>query len=232
MKLNKKLLVNGSLAAIEKDEIRLGYMETGSAILQVRLDEEPATGFSSTVSFSLGWNFESSLNRFFYGYIERAVYAGKGLYRLFCRENSGKMEEAAPISLRHPLLTEVMQVYARHTGITFNIPRQPYASTPVPYFYGLGSGMQALQSLGDVFSIPDYFWQCGGDGKIFIGSYADSFWSGKTASLPEVLFQGGSIDGSRTIEAVPVLRPGATINGRKIKGVTLRGSKMEIKFNA
>lgn len=120
----------------------------------------------------------------------------------------------------------------RKTGLRFRVPAQAYAQVKAPYFYCLGGGYQAMDNLAKVFSVPDFIWQQQGDGDVFVGSWADSFFGARSPlQLPVELFDGYQGNQSATISALPGLRPGATINqGERITSVTLAGNQMAIRW--
>lgn len=132
-----------------------------------------------------------------------------------------------PVAMRHPTLREVVTFYAERTGLHAIVPDRPYATTRIPYFGGLGSGFHGVASLGEVFGIPDYTWGAQGDGRLFVGSWADSRWPSRPVELPRELFIRSASTGSRVV-AVPGLRPGAVLNGERIHALRLAGHEMEI----
>ena len=120
----------------------------------------------------------------------------------------------------------------QHTGLRFRVPEQPYASVKAPFFYSLAAGYQAMDSLARVFNIPDFIWQQQGDGEVFVGSGADSFFGVRSPlQLPVELFDGYQGNQSAMIAALPGLRPGATINhGERITSVALIDNQMAIRW--
>lgn len=72
-----------------------------------------------------------------------------------------------------------------------------------------------------------------GNGKIFAGSWADSRWKGREVEIPQEMLKKISADGSRTIAAVPGLRPGCVVNassgGDRVETVTMAGIHMRFK---
>ncbi|WP_085684099.1 MULTISPECIES: hypothetical protein [unclassified Pseudomonas] len=117
-------------------------------------------------------------------------------------------------------------------GLRFRVPDTAYAKVRAPYFYSLGGGIQALDSLAQVFSIPDFVWHQQGDGEMYVGSWADSYWGTRPAlQLPVELFDTYQGNQSAEIATLPGLRPGASINnGQRITSVTLTGTQMVLKW--
>ncbi|ANF84693.1 prophage PssSM-01 [Pseudomonas antarctica] len=89
-----------------------------------------------------------------------------------------------------------------------------------------------MDSLAIVFSILDFIWLQQGDGEVFVGSWADSFFGVRSAlQLPVELFDDYQGNQSAMIAALPGLRPGATINhGERITSVALIDNQMAIRW--
>ncbi len=224
MKLVKRLLAAGGEIPLVSETIRLDYNAPGRALFQVR-SAEPLSG---ELSFVMGWNREPGLTRYFHGDIRKSVTVDATQQKLLCTEITARLDPLHPVSLRHPTLREVLAAYAARTGLCFIVPDRPYAVARIPAFYGAGTGYHALCNLGEAFSIPDYFWQAQGDGRVFVGSYADSFWSGKAVTVPQAYCSRATIAGGRTLTAIPALRPGAAVNGQRIQSILFSGHTMEL----
>lgn len=226
MRLYKKFLVSGQEYGLVSEDIALHYNRAGRAVIQVRAD----AALTGEVSFALGWNFESEMTIFFTGDVTRSVRVDAKQQRLLCHERTARLDGPHPLALRHPTLREVLAAYAARTGISFVLPDRPYADTRVPAFYGLGSGFHGLDSVGGVFGIDDYHWQAQGDGKVFVGSWADSRWKDKAVDVPPEFFSGQRATGSQSISAIPALRPGAMVNGQRVHGVRFSGHEMTLSM--
>lgn len=167
------------------------------------------------------------LQRHLVGYVERSSTASSTQQVLVCRELAAIRANPLPLNLR-AVLVEIGQ----HTGLRFRVPEQPYASVKAPFFYSLAARYQAMDSLARVFNIPDFIWQQQGDGEVFVGSWADSFFGVRSPlRLPVELFDDYQDNQSAMIAALPVLRPGATINhGERITSVALIDNQMAIRW--
>lgn len=145
---------------------------------------------------------------------------------------TGVLAAPLPLNLRHVDLRTVLDEIHQKTGLRFRVPEQPYAGVKAPFFYSLASGFQAMDSLARVFGIKDFIWQQQGNGEIFVGSWADSFFGARAAlQLPTELFDDYQGNQSAMIAALPGLRPGATINnGERVTSVALAGTQMAIKW--
>ncbi|MNE68778.1 hypothetical protein D3C80_1644570 [compost metagenome] len=121
---------------------------------------------------------------------------------------------------------------SKATGLRFCLPDAPYASRKAPFFYNLAAGFQALDSLGRVFDIPDYVWHQQGDGGVFVGSWADSYWGTRAPlGLPVELLKHYQGNESAVVGAIPGLRPGALLNpGQRLTSITLAGTEMALKW--
>jgi hypothetical protein len=227
MNLHKVLTVGGVVFPLCKDETRLDLHAPGRASFTI----SAAASVSGLVTLDIGYN-ESPLQRHFLGYVERCTAANSQEQVLLCRELSAALDIPLPLTLRHVDLRSVLGAISERNGLSFRVPAQPYAQTKAAFFFNLASGIQAVESLGKVFGIADYMWQQQGDGEIYVGRWADSFWGERAPlQLPIELFDSYYSNQSATIAALPGLRPGASINqGERITSVTLTGSQMAIKW--
>jgi len=227
MKLHKVLSINGERFDLVSDEVRLDLHTPGRASFVVKTGK-PLKGL---VTLDVGYN-DKPLQRHFVGYVERSTTANRLEQVLLCREVAAILERPLPMGLRHVTLSEVLLEVSKHTGLRFRVPDADYAKTKAPYFYSLATGIQTMDSLGQVFRIPDFIWHQQGDGEVYVGSWADSFWGDKPPlQLPVELFDNYQGNRSATVAALPGLRPGATINqGERITAVILTGTEMAIKW--
>lgn len=180
------------------------------------------------VAFEMGWG--EMIERVFYGYIERIMPAANGLYTVFCRELSSALANNLSVTLRHPTLRNVCEEIKAQVGLEFVLPDKPYADTAIPCFYGDTSGYAMLDNLGRTYKVPDFIWQQQGNGKIYLGSYQDSFWAGKDITIPQSLMTDQQAGKTATIPAVPKLRPNVTANDARIAKVEFKGTNMTISW--
>lgn len=227
MKLNKVLTIAGTVYPLVKDDVRLEIRTPGRALLTI----QSAVPVSGLVTLDIGYN-DSTLQRHFIGYVERCTPSNAVEQVLFCRELAAILSAPLPMNLRHADLRTVLAEINQKTGLTFLVPDQAYAKVKAPFFYSLAAGFQAMDSLAKVFSIPDYIWQQQGNGEVFVGSWADSFFGSRPAlQLPTELFDDYQGNQSAVVAALPGLRPGATINnGERITKVSLAGTQMAIQW--
>ncbi|QZD69438.1 hypothetical protein [Pseudomonas sp. 3-2] len=225
MKLHKVLSINGAPVRLVKEDVRLDATSPGRANFTVQ-SAEPLKGL---VTLDIGYN-DRTLQRHFIGYVERCTAANAKEQLLFCRELAAVLANPLPLNLRHVDLRAVLAVISEQTGLRFRVPDRPYAGVKAPYFYSLAAGYQAMDSLARVFSIPDFTWHQLGNGEVFAGSWADSFFGSRAAlQIPTELFDGYQGNQSAMVAALPGLRPGATINaGERVQRVYLDGDQMAL----
>lgn len=158
--------------------------------------------------------------------------AGCGIFLVEQFSGISAVLNPLPLNLRHVDLRAVLVEISQHTGLRFRVPDKPYAGVKAPFFYSLAAGYQAMDSLARVFNIPDFIWQQQGDGEVFVGSWADSFFGVRPPlQLPAELFDDYQGNQSAMIAALPGLRPGATINhGERITSVALVDNQMAIRW--
>ena len=229
MRLRKKLMVDGQEYGLINENVALYYNRPGRAVFQVRATDEQAEALTGMVQMALGWAHSDGMTLFFTGDIERTVRVDGQQRRLFCREISARLDSNIPLAIRHATLKEVLGAYASTTCLEFIVPDQPYTTVKAPAFYGHGSGFHGLACAGEIFGIADYHWQAQGDGKIFVGSWVDSRWPDRAATISEEFFTAAG-NAARKIAAVPTMRPGAVLNGQRIRLVRFEGHSMTVGF--
>lgn len=227
LKLHKVLAINGEPIALVKEDVRLELRSPGRASFTVQASA-PLKGL---VTLDIGYN-ESTLQRHFIGYVERCTAANSLQQVLFCRELAAILAKPLPLNLRHVDLRAVLEEVSKHTGLKFRVPDKSYTRVKAPFFYSLATGYQAMDSLARVFSIDDLVWQQQGNGEVFVGSWADSFFGARAPlQLPTELFEGYQDNQSAMVAALPGMRPGATINqGERVTSVALAGTQMALKW--
>ncbi|KIQ61096.1 hypothetical protein [Pseudomonas fluorescens] len=227
MKLHKVLAINGAPIALVKEDVRLDVTSPGRANFTV----QSTTPLKGLVTLDIGYN-QNTLQRHFIGYIERCTAANAIEQVLFCRELAAVLANPLPMNLRHVDLRAVLAEISEQTGLRFRVPERPYAGIKAPYFYSLAAGYQAMDSLARVFGISDFIWQQQGNGEVFVGSWADSFFGARAPlQIPMELFDGYQGNQSAMVAALPGLRPGATINtGERVTSVTLANDQMAIRW--
>lgn len=224
MKLIKEISVNGKSLGLVREHVWLDMSTPGRADFTVRSKES----LSGIVQFSIG-TAQGSLTEFFTGFIVNSHTVDAAQQRIFCRELSAILWSILPVSIRNASMRDILGVYARKTGLSFIVSDQGYADMPCPAFQSVGSGIHGLDSLGEIFNVQDYIWQQQGDGQVFVGSWADSKWAGKPFTVPETFFEDVQLTGTKTMQAIPGLRPGVQLNGQYITSLQFKEHVMVIK---
>ncbi|WP_122581206.1 hypothetical protein [Pseudomonas viridiflava] len=227
MKLHKVLSIGGVVVPLVTDDVRLDLKSPGRATFTIKA----GATVKGLVTLDIGYN-ESALQRHFIGYVERCTATNGVEQVVLCREVAAVLAQPLPLNLRHVDLRAVLADISTRTGLRFRVPDQTYSRVRTPFFYNLAAGYQAMDSMARVFGIKDFVWQQQGDGEVFVGAWADSFFGARSPlQLPANLFDGYQGNQSAMIAALPGLRPGASINqGERITNVTLSGTQMAIKW--
>lgn len=227
MKLHKVLSIGGVVVPLVTDDVRLDLKSPGRATFTIKA----GATVKGLVTLDIGYN-ESALQRHFIGYVERCTATNGVEQVVLCREVAAVLAQPLPLNLRHVDLRAVLADISTRTGLRFRVPDQTYSRVRTPFFYNLAAGYQAMDSMARVFGIKDFVWQQQGDGEVFVGAWADSFFGARAPlQLPVNLFDGYQGNQSAMIAALPGLRPGASINqGKRITNVTLSGTQMAIKW--
>ena len=180
------------------------------------------------VAVDLGWG--DMVDRVFNGYVERVMPAVNGWYTLFCREWSASLAYNLTEMLRHPTMRQVLDEITAQTGVEFVIPDKTYANTSIPCFYSDSSGYAMLNNIGRAFRIADFVWYQQGNGKVYVGSYVDSFWSDKPVSIANELMTDHQAGKTAKMAAAPMIRPNVIANGERITAVEFQGTNMKISW--
>lgn len=229
MKINKHAIINSQRIQIINCNIVLELNACGRGFITV-----PANSNSyvdKTLMINVGYS--NDLQRFFTGYVESEQAAAKNTKKLFIRELIGCYKQNLDCSFQHPTLKTVTEYLTSKNGLQFDLPAADYVNTKIPHFKHAGTGNHLLQEIGRAFSIPDYTFFQTPTGKIYCGSYNDSYFNDKNIELGDNLNKiASSTAGSNIVEIplVPKLRPGVKINGKKVSIVNLIDDNMTITF--
>ena len=228
MRLNRVLNINNVKQEIVEERIALDLSAPGRA--EFTIIENNTILQNQLVTFDLGYSSQDKMQRWFIGLTEKIVKTGDKRLKVFCRELSSVLSNSLQLSLRHVDLNGVLKAINSMTGLNYSTPNKDYSTTKVANFYSLGTGYQAMAALETVFNIPDFMWQQQ-SGVIYVGSWADSRWSKiKNMILPENIFNQHGAQNTATVGAIPALRPGMRINGKRINIIEFAGNQMVIKW--
>ena len=232
MKINKYLLINDTQFQVIDCNIVLELDACGRGFVTI-----PAAGTdfikNKIAVFNIGYG--NQLQRFFTGFIESEQAADKDTKKLFIRELIGVYQQKIDCSFQHPTLKTVTDYLAQKKGLTFELPAADYVDKKIPHFKHSGTGYHLLQEIGRAFNIPDFTFYQTPTGKIYCGSYSDSFFYDKNVELGDKLNHISSATaGSNMVQIplVPMLRPGTKINDKKVSIVNLINDNMTITFES
>lgn len=228
MKLDKLLTIGQKAYTLADDEVVLEANSAGRASLTIDTEGDEIKPFTA-MSLDIGYSQHGHASRFFVGYIESVNPRDRRSSLLFCRELPGVLAKPLPLSLRHPTMRDVLTAMHEKTGLNFAVPSSDYATAKIPHFQNIGSGYHALEHVGKAFKVGDFFWQQQADGVIFCGSWDDSPWPDREVELPDEWFTDQYAKTAK-IPALPSLRPGAILNGQRVKLVTLMGNFMGVEW--
>ncbi len=180
------------------------------------------------VALELGWG--DMIDRVFLGYVDRVSKSDNGYFTLFCRELTAILANNFSITLRHPTMRQVIKALAEQTKLEFVLPSAAYTETAIPCFYADTSGFAMLDNIGRVFKIPDFIWQQQGNGKVYVGSYQDSFWHDRNIELPNELMTDHKAANTASMFAIPKLRPNVQVNDQRLQSVEFKDTNMTINW--
>ncbi|WP_424408117.1 hypothetical protein [Pasteurella sp. PK-2025] len=217
MKIIKSVQIDGEEVELAQEDLILELNNTGRGFVTVRTDK-PCEGKSAVIFVGEYDHFY----KWFDGFVEREQLAENGYKKLFVREKVAIFERPLNCSHRHITLRDLCAWLTSKAGMVVKVPTADYADTPIPLFTHAGSGYQLLNNIGRQYQIKNYMWQQSPDGSLFVGSHDDSRWHGRDVRIDDsVTLSNGSND--MTLPIAPAIRPGAVINGNKIKTVQLKG---------
>jgi hypothetical protein len=226
MKLHKLLTINGTAVELNVDDVRLNLFSPGRAAFTFL-----GANTQGIVQYSMGYT-PDALSVVFTGFIENSFAIDKKQNRIFCRELSAALNRVVPLSLRNCMLPDVLGEIGKQTAIRFVHPEQDYCKSRAPAFYSIGSGYHCMDSLARVYRIPQMMWQQQGDGNVYVGAWAHSYWAGKEIDLPVEWQAASGIANNARVPAVPNIRPGVKFtNGAFITGVSFSDAHMELEWD-
>ncbi|MEQ1636728.1 MAG: hypothetical protein ABL903_08540 [Methylococcales bacterium] len=226
MKLAKTLTIANKTYELVAEEVWLDANSAGRASFTVDTLLDEIKPFQA-VALDIGYTQHGHESRLFMGYIESATPKDRRQSVLFCREFVGVLANPLPLNLRHPTLRDVLTAVYDKSGVNFALPDAPYAQAKIPHFANIGSGYHALMHIGIAFKVADYFWQQQANGVVFVGSWHDSAWPDRDIDLPDDWFTD-QYSQSGQIPALPSLRPGAVVNGQRVKSLRFQGNFMTV----
>ena len=229
MKINKHAMINNQRIQIINSNIVLELNACGRGFITVPSNNDSCVG--KTLIINVGYG--NDLQRFFTGYVESEQAAARNTKKLFIRELIGCYKQNIDCSFQHPTLKSVTEYLTSKNGLQFDLPCADYVNTKIPHFKHSGTGDHLLHEIGRAFNIPEYTFFQTPAGKIYCGSYNDSYFNDKNIALGDNLNKiSSSAAGSNIVKIplIPKLRPGVKINGKKVSIVNLIDDNMTITF--
>ena len=229
MKINKYAIINNQRIQIINCNIVLELNACGRGFITVPFNNNSCIG--KTLIINVGYH--NDLQRFFTGYVESEQAAAHNTKKLFIRELIGCYKQNIDCSFQHPTLRSVTEYLTSKNGLQFDLPTADYVNTKIPHFKHSGTGDHLLHEIGRAFNIPEYTFFQTPTGKIYCGSYNDSYFNDKNIALGDNLNKiSSSAAGSNIVKIplIPKLRPGVKINGKKVSIVNLIDDNMTITF--
>ncbi|MGY4028288.1 hypothetical protein ACW5WQ_20485, partial [Aeromonas rivuli] len=222
MKLTTRLTINGQPAHLVEHDIMLDLNVGGRAALTAQAQVKKG----QPVTIDVGYN--GDLRRWFTGYVYDVQPAATGAVQLLCRELAGVLAGRLPVSMQHATLRNLLAWLTTQTGLTFMLPESAgYADRPIANFTSAGTGYQLLDNAGRAFEVPDFIWYQQTDGTLYVGSHAHSHWQGREVDI-DAAWTSRQAGNLITLAPVPAMRPGATVNGKRVTRVRLKGDEMTL----
>ena len=229
MKINKHAIINNQRIQIINCNIVLELNACGRGFITVPSNNDSCVG--KTLIINVGYG--NDLQRFFTGYVESEQAAARNTKKLFIRELIGCYKQNIDCSFQHPTLRSVTEYLTSKNGLQFDLPTADYVNTKIPHFKHSGTGDHLLHEIGRAFNIPEYTFFQTPAGRIYCGSYNDSYFNDKNIALGDNLNKISSLTAASNIVKIPLvpkLRPGVKINGKKVSIVNLIDDNMTITF--
>lgn len=223
MKLSHHLFVGGKEYRVIDRSVSLVLSGVGRAKFKVAAASRP----KGLVVFSTGFQ-RHRMHDFFMGFICAAHQDGAA-WVLECRELIDGLTQPAAISLRQCRVADVVRDIQTATLVRFS---SADFGSQRPRFASHASGIHALRMIPKVFGVADFeFWQQT-DGKIWLGEWQTAEEKYTTNRSIDPKFFSQAAGDSAVLPALPVLRPGMQVNGRRIAGVKLVKHETHIRWKS
>ncbi|MDN3696367.1 hypothetical protein QWY97_03235 [Vibrio cortegadensis] len=222
MKLDKRLYIDGELTALAEEQVIFELSAGGRATFVTKGEVTE----NQLVELHIG--YQGAFKRYFDGFVTKAQPAQNGYTRFIARERSGLLAARWPISIQHATVSEIIEQLSFETGLKFVLPEQEYVVTRIANFTSQGTGYQLLNNLGRAFNIDDFVWYQQSDGTIYLGSFEHSRWYSRPIALETSLSSKQRGGDNMTLAAMPSVRPGVIVNGKRITQVHFEKSQMTL----
>ncbi|WP_295894146.1 hypothetical protein [uncultured Vibrio sp.] len=222
MKLEKRLFVAGQEVTLANNQVSLLHTLGSSAIFVYKHDTAPQQ--YGSVRFDIGFKEQTAL--WFEGTIDKVYPSVNGSHKILVKEHSAILSKRWPVSIEHPTMRDVLNYLGEQVGLHFALPEGAnYTDKQIPNFTSQGTGYQCLAAIGKAFNVPDFLWFQNTDQTVYVGAFEHSRFYNKNVNLPPELTikQAGN---TITFAPFPVLRPGAIVNGKRVKRIDLINDEM------
>lgn len=231
MKLEKRLFIAGNEVTLTKNDVNLLLGVCGAAVFVIKTDKAPQE--FDMVRFDIGYT--PNISEWFEGYIEKVLPAENGHHKILVRELSGILAKRWPVSIEHPTIEMVIGKLSQLTGLEFILPEAEYITKKIPNFVCQGTGYQCLAQIGKAFGVEDSIWFQNLDQTIYFGDYKDSLFYNLEKGEPKQITIDASLSNKQTgtsmeLPVFPQLRPGRTLNGKRLTKVELQGDTMTVTW--
>lgn len=226
MLLTRTLTISNTSYHVVEERVILGLNQSGRASFILEASSDQVSKLS-VVAFDIGYAHHDNSERLFLGYVESITVINQKFISIFCRELANQLQVQAPISLRHPTLSDVLATLSSAVKLEFYTHEN---GAKVPHFYNIGNGYNAMNSIAALFKIGDFIWQQQGNGVIYAGDWSQSRWEDKALDIETVYFEQQLSGKSAVIAAIPAMRPGVLLNGQRIKTLDFSGNKMTLAW--
>jgi hypothetical protein len=214
MKLEAHVTVAGTEHKLIHYDVALKYADAGSATFEVQADAEP----KGVVMFESGYTV-GQMHKIFIGYVDKATRLYDKHWKLHCREICHALKIPLAVSLQHCYLKDVLGELASATALEIiTADGKPYTSLQASRFFSTerGDGYYALKQTARVFNIPDFAWWQTAAGQVWCGAWADSLYAANGDIQIDPLLFTKQQPLSATLPALPALRPGMVVNGKRL----------------
>ncbi|PMJ92871.1 hypothetical protein [Vibrio sp. 10N.261.55.A7] len=226
MKLEKRLFVGGEEVTLATNQVSLLHTIGSSAIFTYQHETKPQR-FGS-VRFDIG--YDESTKLWFEGTIDKVYPSTNGSHKILVKEHCAILSKRWPVSIEHPTMRDVLNYLGKQVGLSFVLPENAsYIDKQIPNFTSQGTGYQCLKAIGKAFNVPDFIWFQNTDQTVYVGAFEHSRFFDKNVTLPQELTikQAGN---AITFAPFPMLRPGAIVNGKRVKRIDLINDEMTVTW--
>ena len=207
MKLDERISIGGASYRLIHRDLMLVLSDAGRATFRVESKTKP----TGVVLYQCGYA-RHTFHDYFRGYIDRVQQESNKSWTLHCREFAHGLIQTANISLRQCLITDVLRDVTNATRVQFAAVDP---GKQVPRYASQGEGFNALRNIARVFAVSDFVFYQQTDGLIWLGEWQTSAYATPDRVIDERFFTRRTPD-SAVLPAMPKLRPGMLINGKRL----------------